>query len=299
MGNPSFDPASINTALVEQLIARQFPDWEALPVTPVGNSGWDNRTFHLGDAMSVRLPSGAPYANAVHKEQRWLKHFAGALPQPIPIPLGQGQPDPELGYPFPWSVNRWLPGEIATLDRITSLPDFAADIATFLLALQRLPVPTTGADELAPSLRGGPLNALDAAVAAAIGDLGSQINTQAAKEIWQAAQGSEDQTTPVWVHGDVAAGNLLVANGQLCGVIDFGQLTIGDPACDLVIAWTFLDQPSRQRLRETLNVSQSLWNRGKGWALWKALIIRAGHIKSNALETLAAPRVLEALFRDY
>ena len=249
--------------------------------------------------MSVRLPSGAAYAAAVHKEQRWLKQFAGALPQPIPAPLGQGEPDLELGYPFPWSVYRWLPGEFATLDRITNLPDFAADIATFLLALQRLPVPASGADELAPSLRGGPVNALDTAVAAAISDLDQQIDIQAAEAIWQAAQSAGDQTTPVWVHGDVAAGNLLVANGRLCGIIDFGQLTIGDPACDLVIAWTFLDEPSRQRLRATLNVSESLWARGKGWALWKALIIQAGHIKSNTLETLAAPRVLEALFQDY
>jgi aminoglycoside phosphotransferase (APT) family kinase protein len=126
----------IDVPVVRRLVATQFPQWAELPITPVKVSGWDNRTFHLGEEMSVRLPSAEGYVPQVEKEQRWLPELAPLLPLPIPVPLGKGVPGE--GYPWPWSIYRWLDGERATKGNISDLCRFATDVAEFLVALQRI-----------------------------------------------------------------------------------------------------------------------------------------------------------------
>ncbi|MFC3502702.1 aminoglycoside phosphotransferase family protein [Micromonospora krabiensis] len=260
----------IDTALVRRLVAAQFPRWAHLPVRPVTDGGWDNRTFRLGDAMTVRLPSAEGYAPQVAKEQRWLPLLAPHLPLPVPTPLAEGAPDE--GYPFPWSVHRWIDGKVAHPDRIADLTAFAVDLAHFLAALQAVD-PTGGPAAGAHSAwRGAPLATYDVDTRRALDRLGDRVPADEATEIWTAALDATWAGPPVWFHGDVAVGNLLVRDGRLAAVIDFGCCGVGDPACDVVIAWTLLHGASRAAFRETLAVDEATWARGRGWALWKALI---------------------------
>jgi len=267
----------IGVGLVRRLIAAQFPAWAELPIRPVDVDGWDNHTFRLGDSMSVRLPSAARYAAQVEKEQRWLPVLAPALPLPIPVPLGHGVPD--ASYPWPWSVFRWLPGEMASTERGLGLNAFARDLAQFLAALERIETkdgPPPGPHNF---FRGGPLATYDAETRQALVTLEGQIDTVAALEVWEVALGSAWRADPVWVHGDMAVGNLLVSGGRLSAVIDFGSCGVGDPACDLTIAWTLFHGENRDQFRSALPFDVSTWARGRGWTLWKALI------------TLAAPQL--------
>jgi aminoglycoside phosphotransferase (APT) family kinase protein len=284
---------SIDVPLVTRLVADQFPQWAHLSIAPVKLSGWDNRTFHLGEKMTIRLPSAEHYANAVSKEQCWLPRLAPHLPLPIPTPLALGQPDGN--YPWQWSVYRWLDGEIATPDGINDLNRFAGDLADFLCALQHV----DARQGPARKLRGGSLEIWNDQAKAAIEILSGAIDTKVASVIWNAAIAAPLSAKPVWYHGDVAAGNLLVEQGELSAVIDFGGLGVGDPACDMTIAWTLLDPSSRKVFRERLGVDVAIWERGRGWALWKGMIILANIIETNAVEAASAQYAVDQLLIDH
>jgi aminoglycoside phosphotransferase (APT) family kinase protein len=263
----------IDVALVRELVAGQFPQWASLPVREVEHDGWDNRTFRLGDELSVRLPTGDWYAQQVAKEQRWLPVLAPQLPLPIPSPVAAGTPTD--AYPYPWSVYRWLPGEIATIAPIASTEEFASSLAQFLNALRRADAhggPPPGEHNF---FRGGPLRTYEAETLQAIAALDGAIDRPAVERVWSEAMASSWEGEPVWVHGDVAAGNLLVRDGDLAAVLDFGSSGVGDPACDCVIAWTFLRGAARARFEAELEADDATWARGRGWALWKALITRS------------------------
>ncbi len=264
----------IDAALAARLVAAQFPRWAALPVVPVARQGWDNRTFRLGDTMSVRLPTAPGYVPSVGKEDTWLPRLAPHLPRPVPEPLALGAPTAE--YPWPWSVRRWLDGHPATPDRIGDQAAFARDVAGFLVALQDID-PTGGPAAGAHCFhRGGPLTFYDAEARAAIDVLGPRIDAAAATGVWEAALAARWTGRPVWFHGDVAVGNLLVDDrGRLAAVIDFGTCGVGDPAGDLVVSWTLLDGPGRAAFRAAVPADEAMWARARGWALWKALIVAA------------------------
>lgn len=284
---PTRFPADV--ALVRRLVDAQFPQWAHLPISHVEDEGWDNRTFRLGDAMLVRLPSAAEYALAVEKEHRWLPVFARQLPLAVPTPVARGVPGE--GYPHEWSVYQWLDGTPATTENIADLTEFAVGLGRFLAALQQVD-PTDGPG---PGLhnwyRGGPPATYDDQTQRALKKLRGRIDDRRANEIWQSALQATWTGGPVWFHGDVATGNLLINNGVLTGVIDFGTCGVGDPACDLAIAWTLLTGESRNAFRASLSVDADTWARGKGWALWKALVGYAG-----GDETLV--RVLDQICAD-
>ena len=292
----SVNKVNIDATLVSRLIAAQFPQWADLSVEPVETSGWDNRTFRLGETMSVRLPSAEGYAAQVEKEQRWLPRLLPLLPLPIPRPLALGRP--AEGYPWPWSVYRWLEGENATLKRIDDPSAFATALARFLVALQK--IDSAGGPPPGPHnfSRGGPLSVYDAETRNALTALEGEIDVAAATKVWDAALNTTWHGSPVWVHGDVAAGNLLVKEGRLSAVIDFGCLGVGDPACDLVIAWTLLSGKSREAFRGALSVDRATWARGRGWALWKSLITLAEYVDANPLEAGKARRVIAEVLAD-
>jgi len=276
-----FFMVEIDTALVKNLIAAQFPDWADLPVRPVATSGWDNRTFHLGDEMSVRLPSAERYVAQVEKEHRFLPLLAPQLPLPIPVPLGLGTPG--QGYPWPWSVYRWIEGERSGLQNIANLTEFAEDLADFLLALWKIDAsdgPPAGRHNFH---RGGSLEVYDTETRRSIEILSGEIDVPRITEIWEKALASRWMGKPVWVHGDVAEGNLLVRDGRLSAVIDFGSSGTGDPACDLVIAWTLFDDPAARAFRNRVGLDVQTWERARGWCLWKALITVAGEPGTNPL----------------
>jgi aminoglycoside phosphotransferase (APT) family kinase protein len=220
--------------------------------------------------MSVRLPSGDAYTAQVDKEHRWLPVLALQLPLPIPQPLAKGAPSQE--FPRPWSIYRWLEGEHATTDRIADLDRFATDLAMFLDALYGAASDAGPAAGPHSHFRGGPLTTWDAQTRALIAALDGQIDGETATAAWDRALEARFAGRTVWVHGDVAATNLLVADGELCAVIDFGCSAVGDPACDVTIAWTLFSGESRRAFRDALGIDDATWERGRGWALWKALI---------------------------
>ncbi|MBL8597736.1 MAG: aminoglycoside phosphotransferase family protein [Devosia sp.] len=279
----------VDAALVEQLVARQFPLWAGLPVRPVATDGWDNWTFHLGDSMKVRLPSAEGYAEQAAKESHWLPRLAPHLPAEVPVPLAIGQPDE--GFPWLWSVCQWIDGEPVTrgIDKLA----LARDVASFLNALQAIDAAGGPAPGQHSFLRGAhPMGAYGAEARRFVDALAGAIDTQAAHAVLDAAAGA-GANAAVWAHGDVAVGNLLARNGRLSAVLDFGCAAVGDPSCDLVLAWVFLEGESRAAFRALVAVDEATWARGRAWALWKAALLAASgqitHPAENApLEVIAA-----------
>lgn len=280
----------IDESLVQHLIATQFPEWRDLSIKSVKRQGWDNRTFHLGEHLLVRLPSDADYALQVEKEQRWLPKLAPFLPLSIPAPIAMGQPTSE--YPWKWSVYEFLPGESANHASIDNLTDFATSLAEFLIAFQRIDATNAPSPGLHSFYRGGSLSIYDTETRQAINALKNKIDVAMITNIWEKALASIWKLEPVWVHGDISVGNLIVQNGKLSAVIDFGQLAAGDPACDLSIAWTFFKGASRAAFHSTLALDEDTWARARGWTLWKALITAAGQIESNAIEASDPWRII-------
>jgi aminoglycoside phosphotransferase (APT) family kinase protein len=288
---------TIDSQLVSNLIHEQFPQWSHLPIRAVKESGWDNRTFHLGEHRLVRLPSDPAYAPQVEVEHLWLPRLAPKLPLEIPAPIARGAP--ATHYPMPWSICHWIEGESARPERITDLDVFAADLARFLRALQSIDAergPPAGPRNF---FRGGALSNYDAQTRNAIEILDSKIDASRAISIWNTALASSWKKAPVWVHGDVSCGNLLLQNGALHAVIDFGQLAVGDPACDLAIAWTVFNGQSRATFRNAMGLDDETWARGRGWVLWKALIVAAKLTETNAIEYEDPWRVLKLALADF
>lgn len=265
----------IDESLVSKLIAEQFPQWRDLPVRGVDRQGWDNRTFRLGDGLSVRMPSGQAYVAAVEKEERVLRFLGAELPRPVPSLVALGVPG--AGYPHPWSVRNWLPG-----DTVENTPDLdrhqlARDLGEVLRAFRSLATDAGPAAGRHSHFRGCHPSVHSDQVDVALQELGGQVDIDLCREIWLTATTSVWRTDPVWYHGDFAEGNLLVEDGRrLSAVIDFGACGIGDPACDLVMAWTYFSGEERTVFREAAGLGDDAWQRARGWALWKALATLAG-----------------------
>ncbi len=283
----------IDAELVRRLLADQYPQWSRLPIHPVLPGGWDNRSFRLGADMLVRLPSAQEYAAQVDKEQQWLPMLAALLPLEVPQPLARGSPTVEFGCP--WSVYQWIDGDTAKAGAIGDGIDFARDLASFLNALRGIDATQGPAPGLHNFHRGGALATYDTQARRAITALAGRIDVEAATSMWHEALRSCWTAPPAWLHGDISAGNLLLRNGKLVAVIDFGNLGIGDPACDLTIAWTPLDAQAREVFRNAIGLGGDVWSRARGWALWKALIVIAGHCDTSEVERRQSTRTLEAI----
>jgi aminoglycoside phosphotransferase (APT) family kinase protein len=265
------DEVDIDTALVRQLLSAQFPRWAELPIEPVPSSGTDNAMFRLGDRLAVRLPRIPSAAEQVSKEYQWLPKLGPGLPLATPMPIALGVTGE--GYPWNWSVCEWLDGESATVQPVTDQQDAAKRLASFIKALQRIDASNGPSPGPHNSFRGEPLTARDARTRDALQDLRDVVDLKAAIRVWDMAVGAPGwQSAPVWIHGDLQAGNLLVQEGRLSAVIDFGTLGVGDPACDLIVAWNFLSRETRKEFRTMLAIDDATWARGRGWALSVALI---------------------------
>jgi len=264
------DRLDIDVELARLLVETQFPQWAKLEIRPVEFGGWDNRTFHLGENMSVRFPSAARYAAQVEKEHCWLPLLAPHLPLTIPKPLAMGVPTD--AYPYHWSVYKWVVGQVASVENIDDLSGFARTLAEFLGQLHAIDASGGPEPGIQNFYRGGSLSVYDVETRRAIETLKEHIDAREALKTWEKAIESDWCNPPVWVHGDIASGNLLVADGRLHAVIDFGCSAVGDPACDLAIAWTFFEGKSRAAFFDSLSFDASTWGRARAWALWKALI---------------------------
>jgi aminoglycoside phosphotransferase (APT) family kinase protein len=293
------DEVDTDPSLVGRLIAAQFPHWADLPVTPVRFRGTDNALYRLGDDMVVRLPSRKRTTATLQHERRWLPRLGPLLPLAVPVPLADGMPAD--GYPFEWCVYRWLKGENATVERVTDQSRLATDLAQFIAALQQI-VPKGGPPPGEHNFfRGEPLAARDASTRAAIVSLRDAIDVGAVTAAWESALRSPEwEHSPVWIHGDLDSRNLLVEEGRLSAVIDWGCLGVGDPACDVMVAWKVLDADTRDIFRTALSVDESTWARARGWALSQALGALSYYtLETNPVLVLEAQRWMAEVLADH
>jgi len=296
------DEVRIDAAAVRRMVDAQFPRWSTLPLGPVASAGTDNALFRLGTTMVVRLPRVAWATQQADKERLWLPRLAPLLPLPIPEPLAHG--DPAEGYPWSWSVYRWLPGTTASAAPQGRPAASALALARFLAAMQRIDPdggPPPGEHNFH---RGEALATRDAATREAIAALDGRVDGLAATRAWDEALDAPAWSgPPTWVHGDLHAGNLLVRDGTVSAVIDFGGLGVGDPACDLMVAWTFLTAGAREVLRRSLAaaggvVDDAAWARGRGWALSMAVVALAYYWSTNPPLAAQARRWLAGVLQD-
>jgi aminoglycoside phosphotransferase (APT) family kinase protein len=255
---------------VRSLVADQFPQWRDLPVRAVLPGGNDHRTFRLGDHLSVRLPSAPEYVPQVVKEQTWLPRLAPALPLPIPAVYGVGRAS--AAFPAPWSIYGWLEGEQAGSSLIEDPVRLAEDLAAFLVALRSVEARDGPGPGRHSAFRGGAVGHWDVEMAALL-DRVQGRERDLAEGMWRDALAAPFTGPPVWFHGDVAMSNLLTRGGRLSAVLDFGCAGVGDPACDTVMYWTAFTGTARRVFRRSLALDDATWARGRGWALWKALIM--------------------------
>lgn len=280
----------ITADLVTRLVREQHPQWGHLDVEPVPRQGWDNRTFRLGPELSVRLPSAPGYVPGVRREQASLALLDGRLPVALPRVVAHGEAS--ATFDRPWSVRRWIEGATLTDADVADRTRVGRQLGEALRVLHGVPTdggpwagaasfhrgchPSAYADEVQEYLE-----APDAVVDPGLG-----------REIWHEATTSAWPHPGVWVHGDLAPGNLLVDDsGDLAALIDLGQSGIGDPSCDLVIAWTWCDRDARRALHDAVGLDDATWRRARGWALWKALATltgEPGHLEPEQRRSLTA-----------
>ncbi len=286
------DEVEVPTELVQRLLAEQFPAWAGLPLARVTSAGTDNAMFRLGDDLVVRLPR-IPWAiSQVERERRWLPRLAPSLPLAIPTPLAKGTPG--VGYPWSWSIYRWLDGETATMDRIRDPDEAAADLARFVVALQA--IDPTGAPR---GNRGEPLASRDEEVRGAIADLEGTLDTGVATAAWEATlRVPEWDGPPMWLHGDLLSQNMLAVDGRLTAVIDWGGVGVGDPACDSAPAWAYLPA-ARDVFRRAMQVDDATWARGRGWALCFGLVALPYYVETNPVLAGIARQAVEAVLDDF
>jgi aminoglycoside phosphotransferase (APT) family kinase protein len=258
----------IDGTLVRRLLVSQFPEWASLRISPSPLIGWDNVSYRLGSHLVVRLPRRRMGAVMVEKQHQWLPELARRLPLPVPVPIGRGAP--EHGYPWQWSVCRWIPGDVAVEATIDDLTAFAEALGAFLVALAT-PGPGTGPRS---PFRGGALATRDDQTRESLARLADVIDTTAATRLWDDALALPASPEPgVWLHGDLQPANLLVEAGRLSGVIDFDHVGVGDPAVDLISAWMLLPESARPALRATASPDEATWARGRAWALHVGLLM--------------------------
>ena len=255
------DDVPTEATLVRRLVAEQFPQWRDLSVVTLPPTGTDNVVHRLGDELVVRMPRIGWAVDQVARDAALLPVLAPVLPCAVPEPVAVGEP--ALGYPFPWAVHRWLPGTNPQPGDDTQL---AADLAAVVLALQAL---TDGPS----SSRAGPLSERDDAVRAALAAVADEVDVGRALAVWdEGLRAGEHDGPPVMRHGDLTCGNLLVRDGRLSAVIDWGPSGLGDPAVDLVPHWRVLRGGARRVFAEAVAADEAQWARARAWALSIAVL---------------------------
>ena len=286
---------TIDIALVQALLKEQHPDLAGLPLVEAVE-GWDNRTFRLGEDFAVRLPRRAASAPLIEHEQRWLPILAHHLPLPVPDLIRIGRPG--CGFRWSWSVTRWLAGETALVSPPVDEYATASEIAGFLRALHR-PAPH---DAPHNQWRGGPLHTRDRLLREHLASIEGRVDQPAVLETWERLRATTPWTgAAMWIHGDLHPGNLLVLAGRLSGVLDFGDLTAGDPATDLSVAWMLLRRPARSTFYELTCgpggwLGADTWTRGRAWALALGVACLA-HAGVNERFASAAAATIDEVIR--
>ena len=259
----------VDDIVVRRLLGEQFPEWATLSLERVATPGSDHVLYRLGRDLVVRLPRKEGVESQIDKERTWLPRLAPLVSCALPAPVARG--GPSRMYPFSWSVYTWIDGE--NPPEGMPGPELARDLARFVSALQSVDLPRGPALDSENFGRGQPLARRDAATRAAIAQLEGAVDGRAVTAAWEHALAATVwEGRPVWLHGDLTTENILVREGRLAAVVDFGCLGVGDPACDLMVAWSLMTPQDRQVFRDEVGVDDETWARGRGWALSTALI---------------------------
>ena len=291
------DEIPTDAQLVRRLVAAQFPQWAELPVSAVDSAGTDNALFRLGPDLVARLPRIHWAATLADKEYEWLPALAPQLPLAVPVPVAKGSPAD--GYPWSWTVCTWLDGRNPAPENLTDPQAVAEALARFIRALHEIDPaggPPAGERNF---FRGVPLAMRDAWTRPSIEEVRDEFDPEAVGAAWDAAlQADPWPEPPLWVHGDLSPGNLLVTDDRLSAVIDFGGLGVGDPACDLVVAWNLFADGARETFRAAMRVDDSTWARGRGWALSTALVALPYYRDTNPVLAANSRYVIAAVLAD-
>lgn len=290
MNNKSIMPT---LDLARKLIAEQFPEYASLPITDVEKQGHDNRTYRLGEQMLIRMPTAADYALKVPKEQGLLPQLAKRLSISIPAPIKMGKPSAD--YPYPFSIYEWLSGKSINLLTLTDQEkeQLAFDLAKFLKELQAI-IDIEGPEPGQHNWwRGDHVSVYDKGAREQIAELVEIIDVSKALTLWDRACETKWDKKPVWIHGDFAIGNILTDSGKLSAVIDFGGAAVGDPACDLVIAWTYLSGKACEIFMSEMDIDQDTWLRARAWAIWKATFELCQIVDKNSPEASLQKRIID------
>jgi aminoglycoside phosphotransferase (APT) family kinase protein len=292
------DQVDTSVDLVRRLLEAQFPEWAALDIEPVATDGTENAIYRLSDDMAVRLPYRPVRRDQVDKLERWLPKLAPHLPLPIPEPLAKGQP--AEGYPCAWSVVRWLEGEEVVFERLDDPVEAAKTLAEFVRALMSIdatggPVPAEHNFQ-----RGVPLADREAVTRRCIAESEGLVDITAVTEAWEKDLNAPVwDKPPVWIHGDLAPGNLLAVDGRLSAVIDWGGLGVGDPCYELQPAWNLFRDESRDAYREALGFDDATWARGRGFALSTAIVGLPYYLKTNPVIVKWARYMIDEVLADH
>jgi aminoglycoside phosphotransferase (APT) family kinase protein len=278
------DELTVEVPLVRALLEEQFPQWAKLSLERVRSIGTDNALYRLGAAMVVRLPRIEWATRGIDKDFRWLPALASRLPVAIPAPLARGRPG--AGFPWEWGVYSWLPGENPDLGRGGA--ELALELARFVRALRAVDIA-----DAPTSRRGRPLATQDERARQALSEVPE------AADAWDAALAAPEwEGPPVWLHADLLPGNLLVRDGRLAAVIDFAVAGVGDPACDLIPAWSVLNGEARPVFRRETGVDEATWERGRGWALSIGLIALPYYRETNPEFATVARHMIDEVLAD-
>ena len=281
--------------LARKIIAEQFPEYSDLQITDVEKQGHDNRTYRLGEEMVIRMPTTEDYAAKVKIEKALLPQLAKRLSIRIPAPIKMGKPS--AYYPYPFSIYKWLPGKSINLLTLTTLEkeQLAFDLAKFLKELQAI----NDFDGPAPGQhnwwRGDHVSVYDQGAREQIAELAEIIDAAKALSLWDKACTTKWNKPPIWIHGDFAIGNMLIDQGKLSAIIDFGGTAVGDPACDLVIAWTYFSAKAREIFINEVQIDEDTWVRARAWALWKATFELCQIADKSSIEAKAQKQIIDEI----
>ena len=286
------DELEVDEPLVRRLLAEQFPQWVGLPLRRVPSSGTVNAMFRLGETEVVRLPFVEWGAGGIQQEAQWLPRLAPHLPVRIPTVRGEGLPN--AAYPCPWLVLDWIPGEHPDPARLADPAALAADLARFVLALRSF-----DATAAPPGHRGFSLHRFDSSVRETLTQARDLIDEPVLGRIWEHALAApEYDGPPVWVHGDLLPANVLTTGGRLGAVLDLGAAGVGDPACDLMAAWSILPPEARTGFRRLLAADDASWERGRGYAIVQAAVALPYYRDTNPGMVRNSMRILTELAHE-
>ena len=289
------DEIDIDAGLVSRLVAAQFPQLSDLPVCEVPSTGTVNAIYRIGDDLCARLPRVERWTRALERECTWLPRLAPGLTLQVPEPVWKGQPTGE--YPFSWAIFRWIEGQIYTEDSVDDERRAAADLARFVAELRRLDLRPI--NDVTPLGGRRPLAELDAGTRDWVALAGGLIDSAAVLAAWEdALQGQAWDGTHVWIHGDLLPPNLIVSDGRLRAVIDFGGCGLGDPATDLNPAWSVFGPAGRAVFRAALEADDDTWRRARGIALSQAVGLIPYYAVTNPALTALGQRMLSGILAD-